>query len=104
MASPRIILQLTRAFIRDSGMRRSMMFWTTLGSLVTLFLGATLLAGVLASHPLIFIGWWAACAWLMLAAALLAIFDLLMIRAAARQARRDLSRRVMTGKDDENET
>jgi hypothetical protein len=102
MASPRLIIQLTRAFLRDSQARRSLMFWTTVGSLLTLFLGATVLSGVLASRPLLFIAWWAICAWLMLAAALLAIFDLLMIRAAERQARRDIGRRVFEEKDDEN--
>jgi hypothetical protein len=102
MESPRLILQLTRAFIRDSRMRRAMMFWTTLASLITLFLGATVLSGLLAARPLLFIAWWAICAWMMLAATLLAIFDLLMIRAAARQAKRDLSRKVLVEKDDED--
>ena len=102
MASPRLIIQLTRAFIRDSRVRRSMMFWTTLASLLTLFLGATVLSGLLVARPLLFIAWWAVCAWLMVAAMLLAIFDLLMIRAAARQAKRDLGRRVLAKQEDEN--
>jgi hypothetical protein len=100
--SPKFILLLTKGLLRDARARRTMMFYTTLGSLVLLFFGAAVLDARLAAHPFWFIVWWSVCAWLMLAAVLLAIFDLLMLRAAARKARRDLAKKILKEQDDEN--
>jgi hypothetical protein len=90
--SPKLILQLTRSFVRDVRMRRTLMFYLALGAMLTLFAGAVLLDATLRAHPFIFLGYWAVCGWLTLAAMLLAIFDLLAVRAAAREARRKLAR------------
>jgi hypothetical protein len=92
--SPRSIIQLTRAFIRDLRLRRLMMFYTSLGSVLMLFVGAVLIDRTLRQHPIAFVLWWAACAWLMLTSLLLALFDMLLIRAAARHERRNLARRI----------
>jgi hypothetical protein len=92
--SPRSILQLTRAFIREQRLRRSMMFYTSLGSVLMLFVGAVVIDGTLREKPVVFVIWWAVCAWLMLTSLLLALFDMLAIRAAARRARRDLARQI----------
>ena len=100
--SPKFILQLTQGLRRDARTRRTMMFYTTLASLVLLFLGATVLDARLVAHPFWFVAWWGVCAWLMLAAVLLAVFDLLMLRVAARRAKRDLAKKVFTEKDDQN--
>jgi hypothetical protein len=100
--SPKFILQLTKGLLRDARTRRTMMFYTTLASLVLLFLGATVLDARLTAHPFWFVVWWGVCAWLMLAAVLLAMFDLLMLRAAERKARRDLAKKILTKQDDEN--
>jgi hypothetical protein len=90
----RSILQLTKVFIRDQGLRRSMMFYTSLGSLLMLFVGAVLIDRTLREHPVSFIIWWGACAWLMFTSLLLALLDILSIRAAARRERRELARRI----------
>jgi hypothetical protein len=93
--SPRSILQLTRAFIRDQRVRRSLMFYCSLGSVLLLFVGSVLMDGILRARPVLFVVWWGVCAWLMLASLLLAVFDMLAIRAAARRERRELARRIL---------
>jgi len=70
------------------------MFYCSLGSVLMLFVGAVLLDATLRVHPIVFICWWAVCAWLMLASLLLALFDMLVIRSTARRERRDLARRI----------
>lgn len=74
------------------------MFYCSLGSVLMLFVGSVLIDGALRQYPIAFVIWWAACAWLMLASLLLAVFDMLAIRATARRERRDLARRIF--KDD----
>jgi len=103
VSNPRTIIQIAKAIVRDSQLRRGAMFWLTLGSLVLLFLGATVLDAPLQSRPILFILWWLACGWLMCASVLLAAFDMLAIRAAGRKARRDLVKRMLDAEhDDEN--
>ena len=94
VSSPRSILQLTRAFVRDQRMRRTLMFYCSLGSVLMLFVGSVFLDDILRARPVFFVVWWGACAWLMLASLLLAVFDMLAIRAAARRERRELARRI----------
>ena len=78
------------------------MFYTTLGSVLLLFVGSVLIDRTLKEHPLWFIAWWGTCAWLMIASLLLAVFDILMIRAAARRARRKLARKVLVEEPDDH--
>lgn len=86
----KLVLQITRGLLRDQAARRSVMFYTVLAALVMLFLGVSLLWGWLRSHLLLFLLYWGVCAWITLTATLLAIFDMLLVRAAARRARRRL--------------
>jgi len=62
------------------------------GAVVLLISGSTFLQAMLDSreHPGRFILFWLVCAWLTLTAILLAVFDLLMVRIEARNARREL--------------
>jgi hypothetical protein len=55
-----------------------------------LFAGATLLNSILnpRAHPVWFIFYWLVCGWLTITAMLLALFDLLVVRAQARKAQR----------------
>lgn len=87
-----LVVGLSRAMIRDQTLRRQTMFYVVLVALVMLFAGSTFLAIDPREHPLVFLIFWAACGWLTILAVLLAIFDLLMIRAAARAARRELEK------------
>jgi hypothetical protein len=84
------VIPLTKALLRDQQARRQIMFYTLIAAMLMLFFGATLLQSWLREHLLILLVYWFACAWLTLLAALLAVFDLLMIRVAARAARRQL--------------
>jgi len=86
----RFIIPITKGLIRDQSTRRSAMFGVMLGALVMLFLGATFLDGWLREHPVLFILYWLTCAWATLTALLLALYDLLMVRAAARREQRRL--------------
>ena len=95
----RFIIQVSKGLVREQSARRSVMFFAVIAALVLLFLGATFLDRWLREHPLIFLIYWAACAWVTLLAVLLALFDLLMIRAAAAREKRELARRLREGRD-----
>jgi hypothetical protein len=85
-----------RGVIRDQSTRRWVMFITLVIAMLMLFFGTAFLPTLLSpcEHP----GWvllfWAACAWLTLTAFLLALFDLLMVRAQNRAARRILREKL----------
>lgn len=87
----------TRGILRNRQTRRQVMFWTVIGALVLLFLGATFLASVLDPRvrPGWFICYWLACAWITVTAVLLAIFDLLAVRIQAREEKRRLAREIV---------
>jgi hypothetical protein len=88
------ILLMTRGILMDPRTRRSAMFTLLLGALVMLFAGSTFLAGEL-PRPWGFILYWFICAWLTLAALMLALWDILMVRTAARRARRRLEKEML---------
>jgi len=90
----RTILLVTRGIILDPRVRRWAMFFLLLAALVMLFAGSTFLADSLAT-PWDFILYWGICGWLTLAALLLALWDLLLVRAAARRERRKLEKQMI---------
>lgn len=95
-----LVLQLTKGLIRDPRMRRSLMFYLMLVALVMLFVGWMALSESWArAHPWLYLGYWAVCAWLTMAAVLLAAFDILIIRAANRAKRRLLEAELVRGAD-----
>jgi uncharacterized membrane protein len=91
-----------RGLVRHQRMRRKAMFWTVLLAVGMLFCGATFLAPVLnpRERPGWFIFYWLACAWVTITVVLLAIFDLLMVRAQARAQRRELAKNLADSPDD----
>lgn len=82
----------TRGIIRDPGTRRKVMLGVVLAAVVMLIGGATILKEALdpREHAMRFIIFWAVCAWLTVTALLLALFDVLILRAQSRAARRAL--------------
>ena len=85
----RSIILLTKGILRDTRLRRNLMLWLMLAAMVMLFLGSWLMSDVWArKHVWLYFAYWAACAWLTIAGLLLAVFDMLIIRAAARAMRR----------------
>jgi hypothetical protein len=83
-----------RGLVRDRSARRWSMFMAVIIAVVLLFTGSTFLRPVLRAHPIWFILLWFACAWFTLLALLLALFDLLLLRAESREAKRDLARKL----------
>jgi Na+/melibiose symporter-like transporter len=85
-----------RGLIRDQTTRRWAMFFTLSAAMLMLFLGTTFLQPLLSphEHPAWFILFWLACAWLTLTALLLAFFDLLLVRAQTRAAKRELREKL----------
>jgi protein-S-isoprenylcysteine O-methyltransferase Ste14 len=84
------VVHATRGVIRDQNARRKTMFVLLVVALVLLFIGSTFLGSMLnpREHPFWFIFYWFVCGWLTLTAMLLALFDLLIVRAQARKAER----------------
>jgi hypothetical protein len=85
-----------RGVIRDRSTRRRVMFITLVVAMFMLFFGTTFLQPLLSprEHPGWFLLFWLACAWLTLTALLLALFDLLMLRAQDRTARKSLGEKL----------
>ncbi|MEQ1861682.1 MAG: hypothetical protein ABMA13_17325 [Chthoniobacteraceae bacterium] len=100
MISSKSIVHLTRTLLRDTRARRTLMFYIALAAVLMVFIGSVLLVAPLRAHPLLFIGYWAVCAWFTVAAMLLAVFDLLVVRSAGRAARRALERDTHPPDDD----
>ena len=90
----KLILQITKGIVHDQPMRRQAMFLLVLAACVMVFLGATFLGGWLTTKPLVFLLYWAACAWLTLAAMLIAAFDMLAVRAALQREREQLKQKI----------
>ena len=91
----KLVLGISKALVRDQTMRRQTMFYVVLMALLMLFCGSTIFADGLRQKPITFFFYWAACGWLTILSVLMAIFDILIIRAAARAARRRLEARTL---------
>lgn len=100
------VAHVTRGLIRDQTTRRKTMFIILVLALLLLFLGSTLLQSILnpREHPGWFMLYWVVCAWLTLTAMLLAIFDMLAIRAQTRKAQRILRGELSDERDSPRST
>jgi hypothetical protein len=85
-------VQITRGLLRDERSRRKTMGISLLVAVAMVVAGLTVLRPWLNpdEHPWRFIIFWFACAWETLLVLLLALLDLLLVRAQARAARRAL--------------
>lgn len=90
-----LIVLIARGLIRSQHTRRLMMFYTILAAMLLLFLGATFLQGWLRANPLFLVAWWLLCGVLTIFTALLAVFDLLVLRALARKERKELQAQLL---------
>lgn len=83
-------IQVTRGLLRDERSRRRTMGISLLVAVVMLVAGLTVLRPWLNphEHPWRFIFYWFACAWETLLVLLLALLDLLLVRAQGRAARK----------------
>jgi hypothetical protein len=82
-------IHATRGLLRDQRSRRKTMVFSLVVAVVMLLAGLTVLRPWLNphEHPWRFILFWFACAWETLLVLLLALLDMLLIRAEARAAR-----------------
>ena len=91
----RAILLFTKGVLRDTRLRRNVMLWVMAAALVMLFLGSWLMSDAWArQHVGIYFLYWAVCGWLTLTGLLLAVFDMLVIRATARAMRRRIEQDI----------
>jgi hypothetical protein len=91
----RLVILLTKGVLRDTRLRRNLMLWLMLVAMVMLFLGSWLMSDDWArKHFWLYFLYWAVCGWITLAGVLLAIFDMLIIRATARALRIRLEREI----------
>jgi len=86
-----------RGIIRDPAARRKVMFALLFAAVLLVVAGSTFLQDFLHAreHPMRFIVFWVACAWVMITALLLALLDLLTTRARARTAERMLREQLL---------
>ncbi len=94
MPPPSPLRLLARATLLDPRRRRNAMFYSIVAAGAMLLFGATLLDDWLRGSLVRFLGYWTACAWLTLLAVLLALLDLLILRAQGRRLRRELRERL----------
>lgn len=66
------------------------MFYSVLIAIILAFTGATFLWPLLRDHPLLFLGYWAACVWITFCAVLLALYDMVKVREEGRHERERL--------------
>ena len=102
MNNVQFIIQVCRGIIRSRRVRRTVMFWDVLVVLVLMFFGSTFFWPWLRERPLIFLGYWGVCAWLTILAALLAVYDMAMVRLEAKQARDELKREFLRSEDSDS--
>lgn len=96
----RITVLLSKAIIRDPVLRRKCMFVLIGAAVLMLFLGSILLSDHWArKHPILYLCYWLGCAWLTVTGVLLALLDILVIRAAARATRRRLERELAAAEE-----
>lgn len=96
-------IHATRGILRDQQARRKTMAITLVIAVVLTIAGLTVLRPWLdpQEHPWRFILYWLACAWEIVLVLLLALFDLLMVRAQTRAAKRQLQEQFRQGSSPE---
>jgi membrane protein required for beta-lactamase induction len=92
------IVHATRGVIRDQKTRRKAMAVLLALAVLLLVSGLTFLQPVLNphEHPWLVLLFWIVCVWFTFTATLLALFDLLAVRLAARRAERALREQLKT--------
>jgi len=98
----KFILQLSKGLIRHQRARRLIMFYCVLAALVMVFAGAVVSDRFVREHPFAALVYWAVCAWITLLAVLLALYDIVKVRADAQRARRHLEQEYLKKTDDED--
>jgi len=93
---PAFAVHATRGILRDQRMRRKWMFAVLLAAVFLVLAGVTVLREWLDPHEHLgrFLFYWLVCAWCTVTAILLAVFELLAVRAQSRAERRELEKQA----------
>ena len=93
---PSFVAHAVRGIVRDQTSRRRVMSGLITAALLMLIVGSTVLSGSLDPHVHAgrFMIFWLSCAWVTVSSLLLAVFDVLTVRARERTRRRDLQQGV----------
>lgn len=94
MMDSRSLLLFSRALLRDKQVRRRIMFHSSIVTMVLVFSGAFLLSSVLQESLPLFVGYWALCFGCALFMLLMALYDLLAVRAQHQSEMRALRQRM----------
>ena len=94
----RFVLAYTRGLVLDQHLRRLTMFYVVIAAMLMAFCGDLFLSDWLdfRHHLGRFAVYWLVCGWLTLLAALLAVYDLLLLRIQHRLLRRELRTRILS--------
>lgn len=98
------VILICKGILRDRTMRRQALAYIISAALVLLGLGVAVLDGWLSQHVLLFLLYWAACLWLTLTSMLLALYDMLAVRAELQKERRELRLRKLDSRDPDEPT
>ena len=101
MNNARYIIQVSKGIIRERRVRRSVMSAGLVVAAALAFLGAWLLDGWLREHVVAFLFYWGACVWVTVLVLLLALYDMLAVRAEWRREKRRLERESMERSDED---
>ena len=97
-----LVLLIIKGVLRDQQARRKWMFWVMLAALGILFAGTVLLSDAWArQHPWLYLSYWLLCAWLTITAMLLALLDMLILRATHRIQRRKIEEQILKNSAEE---
>ena len=102
MIKTQTIQLISRAILQDKQARRKIMFYSCLVTMVLVFGGVFFLLDALQQWPFLFIGYLALCFGSTLFMLLLALWDLLAVRAKHRHEMRELQKRVQNAVNDES--
>ena len=89
----KLVILITKGLIRDRNMRRSTMFGVAIAAMLMVFFGF-FFVGSKDDNPWLFIGYWLGCAWLTVTLLLLALYDMIAIRAKMAEEQRKLKAEI----------
>ena len=100
----RHVLAYTRGLVVDQHLRRLTMFYVVIAAMLMAFCGDLFVSDWLdfKHHLARFAVYWLVCGWLTLLAALLAVYDLLLLRVQHRVLHRQLRERMLEREHDES--
>ena len=95
----RWLVLYTRGLILNQHLRGVTMFYTVIAAMLMMFAGPLFVFDWRKEpwheHPWSFIVYWLVCAWLTILSALLAVYDMLLLRVRRRRLQRELEKQML---------